>query len=100
MTNEIVPPEVKLAAKRAAAKTAAQAARGAGAAIVGTIGLSVLGVDWLAVAATAGASLITVAWAAADAYLDKIHNGIPVEYVAAGLVESDDAAADESAGEG
>lgn len=83
MSDEIVTPAVKLAAKRAAVKTAAQAARGAGAAIVATIGASILGVDWVVVAGTAAASLITVAWSAVDAYLDKIHNGIPAEYVAA-----------------
>lgn len=85
MTETVISPGVKLAAKRAAIKTAAQTARGAGAAIVAAIGTTILGVDWLLVAGTAGASVITVAWAAVDAYLDKIHNGIPEEYTNAGI---------------
>lgn len=79
-TDPLIPAAVKLAAKRAALKTAAQAARGAGAAVVAAIGASLIGVDWLIVGATAGASVITVVWAAIDAYLDKINNGIPSEY--------------------
>ncbi|WP_336647512.1 hypothetical protein [Microbacterium sp. MMO-10] len=80
MADQIIPAAVKLAAKRAALKTAAQAARGAGAAVVAAIGASVLGVDWVLVAGTAGAGLVTVVWAGVDAYLDKVNNGIPVEY--------------------
>lgn len=83
--GRIVSESVKLAAKRAAIKTMAQSARGAGAAIVVSIGASVFGVDWVLVAGTLGASIITVAWAGVDAYLDKIHNGIPVEYTEAGI---------------
>ena len=88
MSEKIVSPETRLAAKRAAVKTAAQTARGAGAAVVVSLGTTLIGVDWLAVAATAGASVITVLWAAVDAYLDKIHNGIPAEYVDAGLAQA------------
>lgn len=95
MTENLIPEATKLAAKRAAIKTAAQAARGAGAAIVASIGASVLGVDWILVAGTSGASIITVVWAGVDAYLDKIHNGIPAEYVEAGLQQ---AAADDGFG--
>ncbi|WP_336632569.1 MULTISPECIES: hypothetical protein [unclassified Microbacterium] len=87
MTDRIIPAAVKLAAKRAAVKTAAQSARGAGAAVVAAIGASVLGVDWMLVAGVAGAGVVTVVWAGADAYLDKIRNGIPVEYTDATLVE-------------
>lgn len=87
MTESIIPASVKIAAKRAALKTAAQSARGAGAAVVGAIGLSLIGVDWLLVAGIAGASVITVVWAGVDAYLDKIHNGIPGEYTDAVLVK-------------
>lgn len=85
MTEKIVPPAVKLAAKRAGLKTAAQSARGAGAAVVAAIGASVLGVDWLLVAGTAGAGVITVVWAGVDAYLDKIHHGIPEDYIPAAI---------------
>lgn len=87
MTDEIIPAAVKLAAKRAAVKTAAQSARGAGAAVVAAIGASIFGVDWMVVAGVAGAGVITVVWAGADAYLDKIRNGIPSEYRDATLVE-------------
>lgn len=87
MTENIIPASVKLAAKRAALKTAAQSARGAGASIVGAIGLSLIGVNWIIVAGIAGASVITVAWAGVDAYLDKIHNGIPAEYTDAVVVK-------------
>lgn len=83
MSEKIIPEATKLAAKRAGVKTAAQSARGAGAAVVAAIGTTLLGVDWVLVAGVAGASVITVVWAGVDAYLDKIHNGIPVEYVAA-----------------
>lgn len=98
-TDPIVPAAVKLAAKRAALKTAAQAARGAGAAVLAAIGSTVLGVDWLLVAGIAGAGVFTVVWAGVDAYLDKIHNGIPAEYSDATLVkqavnEPEEAAAD------
>ena len=86
-TEPLVPAAVKLAAKRAALKTAAQSARGAGAAIVTAIGASILGVDWIVVVGIAGASVITVAWAGIDAYLDKIHNGIPAEYNDVALVK-------------
>lgn len=86
MTDQIIPAAVKLAAKRAAIKTAAQAARGAGAAVVAAIGTTLLGVDWLIVAGIAGAGVITVVWAGTDAYLDKIRNGIPVEYTDVALV--------------
>jgi len=68
------------AAVRAGIRTAAQSARGAGAAIVASIGVSLLGVDWIVVAATAGASAVTVAWAGVDAYLGMISNGVPKEY--------------------
>lgn len=86
-TNAIVPEAVKLAAKRAALKTAAQSARGAGASIVAAIGASILGVDWLLVAGISGAAVITVVWAGVDAYLDKINNGIPSEYEDVALVK-------------
>lgn len=86
-TDPLIPAAVKIAAKRAALKTAAQAARGAGASIVAAIGLSLIGVDWLVVAGTAGASVITVVWAGVDAYLDKINNGIPAEYTDVALVK-------------
>lgn len=76
---------LQAAAIKAGIRTAAQAARGAGVAVVATVGASLLGVDWLVVAATAGASAITVAWAGADAYLNIIANGIPAQYVDAGL---------------
>lgn len=85
MSEKIVSDKLKLAAKRAALKTMAQTARPAGAAIVTAIGASVFGVDWALVAGTAGASIITVVWAGADAYLDKMENGLPDEYVAAGI---------------
>lgn len=87
MTDPIIPAATKLAAKRAALKTAAQAARGAGAAVVAAIGASLFGVDWLLVAGIAGAGVITVVWAGADAYLDKMHNGIPGEYTDVALVK-------------
>ncbi len=92
MSEKIIPEATKLAAKRAAIKTAAQSARGAGAAVVAAIGASLLGVDWIVVAGIAGSGVVTVAWAAADAYLDKIRNGIPGEYVEAALADA--AAAD------
>lgn len=88
MSEAIIPAATKLAAKRAAIKTAAQAARGAGAAVVAAIGTTIFGVDWLVVAGIAGSGVVTVTWAAADAYLDKIRNGIPAEYVEAGLAEA------------
>lgn len=68
------------AAVRAGIRTAAQAARGAGAAIVVTIGASLIGVNWIVVGATAAASAITVTWAGVDAYLGMISNGVPKEY--------------------
>lgn len=71
------------AAVRAGIRTAAQSARGAGVAIVASIGTSLLGVDWLIVGATAGASAITVVWSGVDAYLGIIADGIPAEYAAA-----------------
>lgn len=99
MTDPLIPAAVKVAAKRAALKTASQTARGAGAAVIAAIGASVLGVDWLLVAGIAGSGVITVIWAGTDAYLDKIHNGIPDEYSDVALVkqavlEPDEAAAD------
>lgn len=87
MTDQIIPAAVKLAAKRAAIKTAAQSARGAGAAVLAAIGTTLLGVDWLTVAGIAGGGVVTVVWAGADAYLDKIRNGIPVEYTDVALVK-------------
>lgn len=71
------------AAVRAGLKTAAQTARGTGAAVLAAIGATVIGVDWTIVGGIAGAGLITTVWAGADAYLDKIGNGLPVEYIAA-----------------
>lgn len=68
------------AAIKAGLRTAAQAARGAGAGLVAAIGASVLGVDWLVVAGVAGASVVSVAWAGMDAYLGMISNGVPAEY--------------------
>lgn len=68
------------AAVKAGLRTAAQAARGAGAALVASIGASLLGVDWLVVAGAAGVGAITVAWAGLDAYLGWISNGIPKQY--------------------
>ncbi len=68
------------AAVRAGIRTSAQAARGAGAAIVASIGASVLGVDWVSVGGVAAASAITTAWAGIDAYLGMIRGGVPAEY--------------------
>lgn len=68
------------AAVKAGLRTAAQAARGAGAAIVAAIGTTVIGVDWLIVGGVAGASVISVAWAGVDAYLGMIRDGVPAEY--------------------
>lgn len=68
------------AAVKAGLRTAAQAARGAGAALVTAIGASLLGVDWIAVAALAGGSVISVTWAGVDAYLGMISKGVPAEY--------------------
>lgn len=97
--ESLIPAAVKIAAKRAALKTAAQASRGAGAAVVAAIGATVLGVDWLLVAGIAGSGVVTVVWAGLDAYLDKIRNGIPAEYEDAALVkQSEQDRADASAG--
>ena len=68
------------AAVRAGIRTAAQSARGAGAAIVVSIGVSIIGVDWIVVGATAVASVINVSWAGIDAYLGMISSGVPKEY--------------------
>ena len=68
------------AAVRAGIRTSAQALRGAGAALVVSIGSTIIGVDWIVVGATAAASAITVAWAGFDAYLGMISNGVPKEY--------------------
>lgn len=71
---------LQAAAIRAGLRTAAQAARGAGAAIVASIGVSLAGVDWAVTAAVAGASAITVVWAGVDAYLGMVSKGVPSEY--------------------
>lgn len=68
------------AAVRAGIRTAAQSARGAGAAIVAAIGATVLGVNWVALAGVAGASIVNVAWSGVDAYLGIINGGVPREY--------------------
>lgn len=85
------------AAVRAGLRTAAQSARGAGVAILGAIGTTVVGVEWGVVAGIAGASAITVAWAGLDAYLGVIEKGVPAEYTVnakddalAGLAELDE----------
>ncbi|MFD4111631.1 hypothetical protein ACFWWU_36570 [Streptomyces sp. NPDC058650] len=75
------------AAVRAGIRTAAQAARGAGVAIVGIIGTTIIGVDWLVVAGVGAASVITVVWSGLDAYLGIIANGVPEAYQDAALAE-------------
>ena len=68
------------AAIKAGLRTAAQTARGAGAAVIAAIGASVLGVDWLLVAGIAGSGVVTTVWAGVDAYLGMISKGVPSEY--------------------
>lgn len=68
------------AAIKAGIRTAAQAARGAGAAVVVAIGSTVVGVDWLVVGGIVGAGVVTTVWAGIDAYLGILSKGVPAEY--------------------
>lgn len=85
MSESLVPPAVRLAAKRGFIRTAAQSLS---AAIPSAgIALALSGDWWLAAGLGAGSAVVTALLAGTASYLSIISKGVPGEYIAAGTVE-------------
>lgn len=88
MSDQIIPPAVKLAAKRGFIRTTAQAlaatlTTGVSASVV--LGIVSGEVDVVATAVTLGVALVSPVIAGAASYLSITANGIPGDYVPAAI---------------
>ena len=82
LSDDVVPPSVKLAARRGFIRTAAQSL--ASVIPTGAIAISTTGQWWTGVALGIAGGIVTAVAAGAASFLSIISRGIPGEYAAAG----------------